>query len=84
MAKHLNQSMRFTESQWRFGLNAEELVLRAARYADENGLWQGSKAKVPVEDWVGVLGNGERTHIINVYRKDNGMVHGCPGTNRPW
>ncbi len=64
-------------------LNAEEAVLKAARYADEAGLWIGNKAKVPVLNTnIGTLGNGTPTNVINVYRNLKGFIHGSPGTIR--
>ncbi|WP_460954418.1 RHS repeat domain-containing protein [Spirosoma litoris] len=64
-------------------LNAQEAVLKAAQYADQNNLWIGIKAKVPVTNTnIGILTNGEHTNVINVYRNSNGFIHGSPGTKR--
>jgi len=63
-------------------LNANEAVLKAAQYADQNGLWIGNKAKVTVTNTnIGTLGNGAPTNVINVYKNSNGFIHGTPGGN---
>jgi hypothetical protein len=63
--------------------NANEIVLNAAQYADDAGLWiynAGTKAKVPVlNSNIGTTGLGNPTNIINIYRKSNGMIHGALG-----
>jgi hypothetical protein len=61
-------------------VNAEEVVLKAAQYADEAGLWVGNKAKVKVLNAnIGILGNGKPANTVNVYRNSNGFIHGSPG-----
>jgi len=74
------------KSQFFHRLNADELTLTAARYADEHGLWnrQGSKAKVRFSEDIGVLSNVTPTNVMNLYggiiRKGIRRVHGAPGT----
>ncbi|MCP9752449.1 hypothetical protein EGI32_15930 [Ferruginibacter sp. HRS2-29] len=68
-------------------VNAEEVVLRAARFADKYKMWVadgsgGFKAKVQANVNVGTLGNGRTTNTINVYRNSNNILHGSPGTPR--
>ena len=64
-------------------VNANEAVLKAAQYADENALWIGNKAKVPVSNTnIGTLGNRTPTNVINVYKNSKGAIHGSPGTAR--
>ncbi|WP_431931220.1 RHS repeat-associated core domain-containing protein [Nonomuraea jabiensis] len=71
------------KSQFGYYVNSGKAVLDAAAYADEFGLWVGSKAKVPVSNGViGYLGDGTPTTWINVYRNKNGFVHGSPGSPR--
>jgi hypothetical protein len=81
MAKHMTGKPG--ASQFLFNVDARRAVLDAAAYADEAGLWIGSKAKVPAANGsVGVLGeSGELTSYINVYRTRTGQVHGSPGTS---
>jgi hypothetical protein len=81
MAPHQTGSLAGGKSQWWSGVDAETATLDAASYADANGLWVGSKAKIPVTNGtVGVVGRtGEPTQWINVYRNKNGFVHGAPG-----
>jgi len=69
------------KSRFLFRVDADQAVLDAAAYADEAGLWVGSKAKVLVKNGpVGVLGrSGEPTTYINLYRTKGGYVHGAPG-----
>ena len=82
MIKHQTGSLSEGKSQFLSGVDADKAVLDAAAYADQNGLWQGSKAKVPVSNGpVGVHGGtGELTSTINVYRNRNGFIHGAPGS----
>ena len=64
-------------------LDAEEAVLKAARYADEAGLWINNRAKVPVLNTnIGTTGLSSPTNYINVYRNNNGFIHGTPGNIR--
>lgn len=50
-------------------VDAEEIVLRAAEFADKNGLWVGNKAKVPVlNSNIGTLSN-EHKQIILIFTK---------------
>lgn len=59
-------------------------MLDAASYADEAGLWVGSKAKVVFDSPIGVhAGTGELTNVMNIYRNANGFVHGAPASPRP-
>lgn len=69
------------KSQWFWGVDAEQATLDAALYADQHGLWEAGKAKVPVTNGdVGVHAvTGEPTNWINVYRDSLGRVHGAPG-----
>ncbi|WP_437968481.1 RHS repeat-associated core domain-containing protein [Sorangium sp. So ce260] len=81
MMPHQTGSLRSGKSQWLSTVDAEKAVLDAASKADELGLWQGSKAKVPADVEVGALGRtGELTRWINVYRTKTGFVHGAPGS----
>jgi RHS repeat-associated protein len=82
MIKHQTGSLSEGKSQFLSGVDADKAVLDAAAYADQYGLWQGSKAKVPVSNGpVGVHGGtGELTSTINVYRNRNGFIHGAPGS----
>lgn len=81
MAPHKTGSLAKGKSQWLSGVDAEKAVLDAAAKADAEGLWVGSKAKVPGSTDVGALGStGELTPYINVYRTKTGFVHGAPGT----
>jgi hypothetical protein len=63
---------------------SDKTVLKAARFAEENGLWiynGGTKAKITVSNTtIGILSNGEATNVINVYKTSNNLVHGAPGT----
>lgn len=63
-------------------VNANETVLKAAEHADAAGLWNAQgKAKVQVLNTnIGILGSGEPTNFINIYRKINGLIHGSPGS----
>jgi hypothetical protein len=81
MAAHKTGSLADGKSQFLSGVDAEKAVLDAAAYADKAGLWVDNTAKVFVENGpVGVIGkNGELTNWINVYRRETGFVHGCPG-----
>ncbi|MBB6126348.1 DUF6443 domain-containing protein [Mucilaginibacter lappiensis] len=86
MSKHIynltpwdNKSLFFPE------IDAEEVVLDAAEYADQHGLWEGNKAKVPVDNSnIGTTGiSNTSTNVINVYRNNNGSIHGSPGNPKP-
>jgi len=81
MASHQTGSLAAGKSQWLSSVDAEKAVLDAAAKADAEGLWVGSKAKVPANTNVGALAStGELTDWINVYRTSTGFVHGSPGT----
>lgn len=82
MEPHTIGSLRQGKSQFMSGVDADRAVLDSAAYADQNGLWNGSKATVPVSNGpVGVHARtGELTNTINVYRNRNGFVHGSPGS----
>jgi hypothetical protein len=61
-------------------VNADELVLKAAQYADEANLWIGNKAKVKIlNTHIGRLSDGNPTDVVNIYRNSNGFIHGTPG-----
>jgi RHS repeat-associated protein len=81
MMPHKTGSLRAGKSQFLSTVDAEKAVLDAAAYADEAGLWDGSKAKVFVENGpIGVHGKtGTLTHWINIYRTKARLVHGAPG-----
>lgn len=82
MAAHMPSTALPGKGVFLSSVDAHSAVLDAAQYADENGLWVGAKAKVPVVNGpVGVLGNsGLLTDWINVYRRASGFIHGSPGT----
>lgn len=62
-------------------MNERQLVLDAAAYADDANLWVGNKAKIVLDDFIGVhAGTGQRTNVLNIYRADSGFVHGAPGS----
>jgi hypothetical protein len=64
-----------------YRVNANQLTLDAAAYADRAGLWVGSKAKVVLDRPIGVhAGTGEPTCVLNLYRKENGLIHASPGS----
>jgi RHS repeat-associated protein len=63
-------------------VNADQLTLDAAVYADENNLWVDNRAKVQVTNYseIGTTGRGGGpTNWINLYRRNSGTIHGCPG-----
>lgn len=74
------------KSQFLFDVDAEQAVIDAAKYADDNNLWINGKAKVFVENGpVGVISDSrETTNWINVYRRQlkdgTYKIHGAPGT----
>ncbi|MBD5542322.1 MAG: RHS repeat-associated core domain-containing protein [Lachnospiraceae bacterium] len=86
MNRHRLNSLNSGKSQFLSDVDTDRAVLDAAAYADQYNLWEGSdhrnKAKVPVVNGpVGVVHEtGELTNYINVYRKNNGLVHGAPGS----
>jgi RHS repeat-associated protein len=82
MAAHKTGKTTGGKSQFLFSVDAEKATLDAAAYADHAGLWDVSKAKVPVINGpVGVQGStGVLTNWINVYRTKTGFVHGAPGS----
>ena len=81
MSPHKTGTISGGKSQFLSYVDAEKATLDAAAYADEAGLWVGSKAKVYIENGpVGVLGKtGEPTNWINIYRTKTGFIHGAPG-----
>jgi hypothetical protein len=81
MAPHTTGSLSAGKSQFLHRVNASQLVLDGAAYADEAGLWVGNKAKVAFDSDIGVLGRtAERTNVVNIYRTKTGFVQGAPGT----
>ena len=63
-----------------YRVNEKQLTLDAAAYADEAGLWVGNKAKVVLDDFIGVhTGTGQQTQVLNIYRTDSGFIHAAPG-----
>ncbi|HEV2474188.1 MAG TPA: RHS repeat-associated core domain-containing protein [Chthonomonadales bacterium] len=81
MAPHLTGSFAEGKSQFLFDVNARDAVLRAAEYADRNGLWTSENtAKVLCDRDLGVSAlTGLRTRWLNLYRTQTGFIHGCPG-----
>jgi hypothetical protein len=87
MAKHTPGTAPAGKSVFFPGINAEKIVLDAAKIADEQGLWKAtspgafpSVAKVLWPEEVGVTGETQqRTNWINLYRKKSGTLHGSPG-----
>lgn len=84
-SKHTTGNLAEGNSQFLFGVDDEALTLRAAERADEYGLWDDqNKAKIFVDQVIGVTGDGTPTQWINVYRRDPGgavppYVHASPG-----
>ena len=82
MARHKPgtiESKNFIDkSLFKSDIDAEKAALDAARYADKHDLWRQNKAKIPTSEIVGYA-NGKPTKVINVYRKDNGVIHATPG-----
>jgi RHS repeat-associated protein len=84
MSPHTTGSLAAGKSQFLNRINESQLVLDAASFADQAGLWVGNKAKVEFSSPVGVhAGTGELTNVVNVYRNANGFVHGAPGSPLP-
>ena len=86
MARHKPGTAPNNKSVFRSDVDAEQATLDAARYADENNLWNAqNKAKVPVSNGtVGYLSDGTPTQTVNVYRRKSGsgyLIHGTPGSN---
>jgi RHS repeat-associated protein len=81
MEKHLTGSLKLGNSQFLSKINANDLVLNAAKFADEYGLWKENRAKVLIENGpIGVLGKtGKLTSILNLYKNNNRHIHGSPG-----
>ncbi|MEV0000696.1 polymorphic toxin-type HINT domain-containing protein [Micromonospora sp. NPDC050980] len=79
MKPHTNGSTASGKSQFLFNVEAEKVTLDAAAHADAQGLWQGNKARVYVENGpVGVVGRtGELTNWLRVTREGR-MVHSWP------
>ncbi len=81
MAPHTTGSLAGGKSQFLYRVNEKQLTLDVAAYADDNMAWVGNKAKVIIDDFIGVhAGTGQRTRVMNVYRTDSGFVHGAPGS----
>ena len=69
-----------SKSQFLYFVDADQLVLDAAAYADEAGLWVGNKATVTMDQFIGAHAEtGSLTRTVNLYRTDTGFVHGSPG-----
>lgn len=70
------------ESEFLPGVDARDIVLDAAQYADANSsLWYagGSKAKVPFTGPVGVVGVSRQvTNYVTITRDAKNRVHGWP------
>jgi hypothetical protein len=83
MAPHTTGNLTAGKSQFLHRVNEKQLTLDAAAYADEANLWVGNKAKVVLDDFIGVhAGTGQQTNVINIYRTKTGYVHAAPGTPR--
>lgn len=83
MVPHTTGSLAKGKSQFLYRVNEKQLTLDAAAFADDAGLWAGSKAKVELSDFIGVHARtGERTTVLNLYRTRTRAVHGAPGTPR--
>ena len=81
MAPHLTGNLASGKSQFFYRLNAQQVTLDAAAYADKAGLWVGNKAKVTLDGPIGVhAGTGKPTNVLNLYRSSTGHVHAAPGT----
>ncbi len=81
MAPHTTGSLAGGKSQFLYRVNEKQLALDAAAYADDAGLWVGNKAKVVLDDFIGVHGGtGQRTQVVNIYRTDSGFIHAAPGS----
>lgn len=81
MAAHTTGSLASGKSQFLFRVNEKQLVLDAAAYADNAGLWVGNKARIILDRPIGVHGSsGELTNVLNIYRNKNGFIHGAPGS----
>jgi hypothetical protein len=79
MQPHTTGSLTQGKSQFLYRVNEKQVVLDAAAYADEAGLWVGNKAKAVLGMPIGVHGQtGELTNVINIYRTNTGFVHGTP------
>ncbi|AUX47305.1 uncharacterized protein SOCE26_088230 [Sorangium cellulosum] len=81
MVPHRTGSLAQGKSQFLYRVNEKQLVLDAADYADRANLWNKNRAKVVFEDFIGVHAEtGQRTTVLNLYRNNNGLVHGAPGS----
>ena len=81
MVPHVSGSLARGKSQFLYRINEKQVVLDAAAYADKAGLWVGNKAKIVLNQPVGVVADsGELTSILNLYRTKTGFVHGAPGS----
>jgi hypothetical protein len=64
-----------------YRVNASELTLDAAAYADNAGLWVGNKAKIVFDRPIGIhAGTGQPTNVLNIYRTNTGFIHAAPGS----
>lgn len=81
MKPHLTGSLKAGKSQFLHRVNPQQIVLDASAYANKAGLWVGNKAKVILNQNIGVhAGTGKLTNVLNLYRTKTGFVHGAPGT----
>jgi hypothetical protein len=79
MVKHTTGSLVKEKSQFLFRIDANQMTLDAAAYADKAGLWVQNQAKVKLNTVVGVIGrNGQLSSYITVTRTNSGFVHGWP------
>src|SRR5208337_3119235 len=80
MQPHSTGSLANGKSQFMYRVNADQLALDAAAYADQKGLWVGNKAKVIFDRPIGVHADtGEPTSVLNIYRTSTGFIHAAPG-----
>lgn len=80
---HTGRELPAGKSQFLYASEADEITLNAAAYADKTKSWDetGTKAKVVFDNPIGVhRGTGKVTNVVNVYRKQNGTIHGSPSS----
>ena len=75
---HTDVNFGSGKSQFAFRVDPVKAVLDGAAYADKAGLWIGSSAKVFCVDGIVGYSKGQPTQWLNIYRSNNGMVHGAP------